>query len=113
MEPIVPTEQDLAEWEAWLNDPAHAAVADVARALPPWKVYWMKDPPGQRVTINSYHDVLEDSDRHKRGDVLLNVHVGGYLNFVVIERDVFDVPWQNLTVCDDLRPWTERPPHAE
>jgi hypothetical protein len=104
-----PNAEQLAEWEEWLNDPAHAPVAEVARKLPPWKVYWMKDPPGQRVTINSYHDILEDSDRHRKGDVVLNVNVGGYFNFVVIERDVFDVPWQDLTECDDLRPWTEMP----
>lgn len=109
MEPIVPTEGELAEWELWLSNPEHAPVADVARRLPPWNVYWMKDPPGQRVMINSYHDILEDGERFKKGDVVLNVHVGSYLNSVVIERNVFDVPWENLTVCDDLRPWTEMP----
>jgi hypothetical protein len=109
MEPIVPTDEELAEWEEWLADPEHAPVADVARRLPPWKVYWMKNPPGQRVMINSYHDILEDGERFRKGDVVLNVHVGSYLNFVVVERDVFDVPWQDLTECDDLRPWQEMP----
>ena len=105
----VPNEEQMAEWEEWLNDPEHAPVADVARRLPPWKVYWLTSAPPQRVTINSYHDILEDSDKFKKGDVVLNVNVGSYFNFVVIERDVFDVPWQHLVECDDLRPWKEMP----
>ncbi len=101
-----PTKARLAEWEKWLADPAHAPVADVARRYPPWKVYWLTSAPPQRVTINSYHDILVGD---RKGQVVVNVNVGSYFNCVGVERNVFDVPYEHLVECDDLRPWQEMP----
>jgi hypothetical protein len=102
---IEPNEEQLAEWEEWLDE-RPPAVQEVARRLPPWKLYYLTSAPPQRVTINSYNVIMEGE---REGEVVLNIHVGSYLNFVMFDRNVFDVPHADLVECVDERPWQEVP----
>jgi hypothetical protein len=86
-----PTPEQLAEWESWCDE-RPPKVAEVARRLPPWKLYRLH-PPGQIVRILHY-------DEQENGDVTLTVSVDDDLNFVMFEREVFGVNPSNLTECD-------------
>lgn len=88
-----PADEQLHEWELWL-----AALPEnvrlVAERLPPWKLYWLKSP-GQRVRIISYDEPLEEGDA-----VTVSVSVGGDVNALVIERNVFGINPDDLEPCD-------------
>ena len=96
-----PTSAELAEWEEWC-DSRPSPIAEVARRLPPWKLYRLKST-GQRVTIAAYDEPLDEETGEPSGNpVTLKVDVDGRFNFVIFDRRVFGVAPDNLEECDDL-----------
>ena len=94
-----PTPTELAEWEEWC-DSRPPAIAEVARRLPPWKLYRLKSTD-QRVTIAVYDEPLDEKTGEPSGDpVTLQVDVDGRFNFVIFERRVFGVSPDDLEECD-------------
>ena len=93
MNHIEPTEESLAAWEVWLAERPEA-VREVARRLPPYKLFKMKSA-GLYVTIDSYDEELS-------GKVSLKVYVNHRFNdFLLFERCVFGVDPEDLAEADD------------
>lgn len=87
-----PTEEQRAGYEEWCaSRPPH--VAEVARRLPPWKLYRMKST-GHRVTLYAFDENGEE------GAVTLRVNVTKEYNFVTFERQVFGIDPDDLEECD-------------
>jgi hypothetical protein len=89
------TPEQLESWEEWLDE-RPPAVAEVARRLPPWKLYRLKSTD-QLVTIYAYDEILEGE---KTGQVSLKVDVSGRFNFLVFERRVFGIDPDDLEEAD-------------
>ena len=78
---------DSTEFDKWLADRPQV-IKDLAKRFPPNVLYQMKDT-GHRVFVRGYSE-----------DGTLIVHIGGQLNRVMFERDVFGVPPEKLEECD-------------
>lgn len=85
-----PTQADIDDWNAFLNDPEHASVRKVAERYPPWEMFELA-PTGQVVAVVSYFD-----------DGTVKVYVDPAYNSVEDWRTGFEVFGINP---DELKPW--------
>jgi hypothetical protein len=85
------TEQQRAEWSAWVAS-RPPSVRRVAERFWPNRLYRMRDSRC-RVTIYAF-------DEHEDGSVTLKVDVTGEYNLVAFERRVFGVSPDNLEECE-------------
>jgi hypothetical protein len=51
----IPTQEDIDDWNEFLNDPEHATVREVAARFPPWDLFRMTDT-GQIVSVMSWFE---------------------------------------------------------
>jgi hypothetical protein len=86
-----PTPEQEAGWKEWVaSRPDNVRV--VAQRFEPFSLYRLKTS-GHRVTVQSFGETVD-------GAILLTVNVSPEFNFIVVERDVFDVDPDDLEPCE-------------
>ncbi len=89
-----PTEEQIAEWNAWVAERPDA-VRKVAERFKPWRLYRLarSETAGHRVTLVSFSE-------GDGGAVTVTVNVTGEFNRVAFERQVFGVNPDDLVECE-------------
>lgn len=87
----VPTDQERAEWEAWVAE-RPPALQELARKFTPWSL-WLLKSSGHRVVPYSF-------DEHADGSYTLRVNVLAMFNSITFERRVFGIAPDDLEACE-------------